>query len=189
MPGVPLYELVRSPHDLLDNPDLKLNFEYYAMKQILPPLNRVFLLMNVSVFDWVKSVSFKPKIFHFLSEEVAGGGAAAKSIANYIYSTDCVLCGRKREVTVTSGSKQGLCLKCSGLDQCSLAKLLYKLNRTERRTASVMRVCQLCISSNMNLNSRTGCISLDCPNTYLCVTSQQDLRKTDYMRKVVDQYF
>jgi DNA polymerase zeta len=190
MPGVPLYELVRSPHDLIENPDLKLNYEYYAMKQILPPLNRVFLLMNVNVFDWVKSISFKPKIFHYLNDVGANNPGTSKSIANYIYSTDCVLCGRKRDsIGARNPSKQGLCSKCDSLDQYSLVKLLQKLKKAEKRTETVMKICQLCMSSNMNLNSRSGCISLDCPNTYLCISAQQDLRKTDYIRKVVDRYF
>jgi DNA polymerase zeta len=45
-PNRPLYELVRSPEELIQNPDLKLNYEYYVMKQILPPIDRIMLLMG-----------------------------------------------------------------------------------------------------------------------------------------------
>lgn len=63
MPGLPLYELVRSPYDLIDNTsDLKLNYEYYVMKQVIPPLQRIMSLLNCNVYDWVKTLSFKPKV-------------------------------------------------------------------------------------------------------------------------------
>jgi DNA polymerase zeta len=184
MPGVPLYELVRSPYDLIENPDLRLNYEYYVMKQILPPLDRIFLLMKVNVFDWVKNFSFKQKLFNYQS--VPG---QAKTISNYIFSTDCVLCGRKRETSNRENrNKEGLCAKCGSLDQNSLVKLLYKLNRTEKRVDNLMRICMLC-TSNLNVKNKTDCVSLDCPNTYMCINAKQDLKKTDYIRKILDQYF
>ena len=89
MPGQALYELVRSPHDLVENPDLKLNYEYFAVKQILPPLNRIFLLMGVNVFDWVRSISFKQKIFHFINETAAGGGSSSTAAAVATTSGNC----------------------------------------------------------------------------------------------------
>ena len=40
------------PMDLLVNPTLRLNGEYYVTKQILPALNRVFSLVGVDVTKW-----------------------------------------------------------------------------------------------------------------------------------------
>ena len=51
-PGQPLIQLVRRPHDLLDNPGLRLNGVYYITKQLLPALERCFSLMGVDVRQW-----------------------------------------------------------------------------------------------------------------------------------------
>lgn len=71
MPGLPLYELVRSPYDFIDqagnaNDSLKLNYEYYVMKQIIPPLQRIMCLLGVNVYDWIKPISLKPKVCQLL---------------------------------------------------------------------------------------------------------------------------
>lgn len=39
-PGQPLYQLVREPHELLANPQLKLNSLYYINRVLIPPLHR-----------------------------------------------------------------------------------------------------------------------------------------------------
>lgn len=58
-PNRPLYELVRSPEDLIKNPELKLNYEYYVMKQILPPIDRIMVLMgNFSFTDHIFYIFF-----------------------------------------------------------------------------------------------------------------------------------
>lgn len=51
-PGVPLIQLVREPSELIVDTSLRLNATYYITKQILPPLDRIFALIGVSVFRW-----------------------------------------------------------------------------------------------------------------------------------------
>lgn len=185
-PGQVLYELVRSPTDLIENHDLKPNYEYYALKQMLPPLHRIFLLMNVNVFEWVRSVSFKPRVFYYLNNEASSNTTGAShSIQNFVYSTNCVLCGKKRDMVLGGRNKQGLCGKCGSLNQDSVHKLLRRLNRNERRVEGLMKICRLCTMSNQ----KSVCVSLDCPNTFLNINAQQESKKTDYIRKVIDQYF
>jgi DNA polymerase zeta len=189
MPGQALYELVRSPYELLENPDLHINYEYYVMKQILPPLDRIMCLLNVNVFEWIKTVSFKPKVFQYLAEGLASS-ATTNTISNFIFSTDCVLCGSKREL---KGAKNYLCKKCSALDQSSLAKLKLKFQKCELRLQNLIKICQLCTSNQyLNINLalvKNECSSLDCPNTFLLSSSKQDFKKSDYVRKVIDEYF
>lgn len=43
---------LRRPHEVLQDPGLRLNASYYITKQILPPLNRVFSLIGLDVFTW-----------------------------------------------------------------------------------------------------------------------------------------
>lgn len=56
MPGVPLIQLVRRPLEVLQDAGLRLNSAYYISKQILPPLDRVFALIGVDVFDWYRQL-------------------------------------------------------------------------------------------------------------------------------------
>nr|CAD7426301.1 unnamed protein product [Timema monikensis] len=51
-PGVPLIRLVRSPHELLENPSLRVNVTYYITRVIIPPLNRCFSLIGADVDKW-----------------------------------------------------------------------------------------------------------------------------------------
>ena len=50
--GQPLIQAVRRPGHLLHDRSLRPNALYYIMKQILPPLDRIFSLIGVNVFDW-----------------------------------------------------------------------------------------------------------------------------------------
>lgn len=52
MPGQPLIQLVRRPEELLENPGLRLNGDYYISKQLVPALDRCFSLMGVDVRQW-----------------------------------------------------------------------------------------------------------------------------------------
>jgi DNA polymerase zeta len=207
-PGLPLYELVRSPEELINNTELRLNYEYYVMKQIMPPLDRVMVLLNENVYEWIKGVSFKQRLFqyyfnHNSSNQEAKGGhkdghqdlalarhTAAISMTKYVYSTDCVLCGKRRNANALDKSKQGLCVKCSRLSQANLTKLRIRFQKSERRLFSLARICQMC-TSNQNLNGilKGECCSLDCPNNFMLINAKQEHKKTDYVRKIVDEFF
>lgn len=85
----------------------------------------------------------------------------------------------------------GLCQTCEQLDQQSIAKLLGKLMRAEKNHLNIMRVCLLC-TQNDKLHLSLGkneCSSLDCPNNFLRLEAMQELKKTNYIRKVIDEFF
>ena len=52
VPGLPLIQLVKEPHQLVQEPGLRLNMTYYISKHILPPLQRLFGLIGINVFKW-----------------------------------------------------------------------------------------------------------------------------------------
>ena len=187
LPGVPLYELVRSPYEIIDNPETKINYEYYVMKQVLPPLDRIMCLMNVNVFEWVKTLSFKPKVFQYTMEKSVKYNQPI-SMANFVYSADCVLCAKKRNAGLNS--KSGLCDKCQQLDQNDLSKLFYKFNRNEKKIDNILKMCQFCTGDkNLNLNNQHKCKSLDCPVSFIYLSEKQNLKKTNYLRNIIDQFF
>ena len=198
-PGLPLYELVRAPEDFLANDDLKVNYEYYTLKQILPPLDRIMGLMSMNVFDWVSHMSFKPKIFHkFIGTNQSmrnqpapisiGGGLT--TLTKFLVTTDCMLCGNKCDFKYER-AKQGLCEACSQMDPQMITKLKLKFKKYEKQYSQLLRVCKGCTSNVEygNFNRKLDCNSLDCPNLYLCYTTQQHMMKYDYLRDIIDEFF
>lgn len=199
-PGLPLYELVRSPDDFVMNEDLKINYEYYIIKQILPPLDRIMSLMNVNVFEWVSHISFKPKIFHKFAgvnnqtrnnvTSISIGGGLT-TLTKFLVTTDCMLCGKKCEQQQQEIGRQGLCSTCSKMDPQMIIKLKIKFKKYEKQYSQLLNVCKGCTSNIEygNFNKKLDCSSLDCPNLYSCYTTQQHLEKYDYLRDIIDEYF
>ena len=228
-PGMPLYELVRSPTELLENAitsagsaastsssgELKLNYEYYVMKQMLPPLGRIMCLLDVDVFEWVRGVSFKPKICHYLAgmplpppsnatTSADGGHFQSRhahhqvNIINFVYSNDCALCGVRRRgehsksasASVKSRRLDGLCDKCASLDQKALARVLEKSRRNELELQSLVSTCASCTSNpSVNATMRNDCCSLDCPTNFRLWSAVQESNKTAYIRQIIEDFF
>ena len=59
-PGVPLFTLVREPHQVFDNESLQLNGGYYVTKLLLPTLHRVLSLMKIDVYKWFRQLPRRP---------------------------------------------------------------------------------------------------------------------------------
>ena len=182
-PSQPLYELVRSPEELIQNSELKLNYEYYVMKQILPPLDRIMCLLAINVFDWVGNLSFRPKIFKFANDGT--DSKAAVSISNFVFSTDCVLCGKQRE-----SAKEQLCKSCKSLDQLTMYKLRMGIQKSEIKLMNLIKICQICTANyNVNTNIKNECISIDCPNIFLLLNAKQEFKQSEFIRKTIDELF
>lgn len=199
-PGLPLYELVRSPEEFIKNNDLKLNYEYYVMKQILPPLDRIFGLMNINVYEWVSQMSFRQKVFHKAQFDLSTNESTSRSainfdglktLTNYFYATTCILCGLKYDVNKdVEVKKKGLCEICSQFNDDSIIKLKLKFKRTEKRYNQLTNICKQCTSNEQYGNHLSlECLSYDCPNLFLCSSNLSEFNKVDYLRRVIDDYF
>lgn len=51
-PGLPLIQLVRQPHEVINDSSLRINYQYYIKQQVLPALSRVLALVGVDVLSW-----------------------------------------------------------------------------------------------------------------------------------------
>lgn len=51
-PNQPLYDCIRTPHEVLNNSGLRANATYYITKVIIPPLERCLNLIGVHVDQW-----------------------------------------------------------------------------------------------------------------------------------------
>lgn len=109
-PNRPLIQSVRSPRELLADPDLRPNAHYYITKVIVPPLQRCFSLVGADVAEWYAEMpkSFRPR----LSSVAATGHRPAPTpgtsrqgvILRYFASHHCAVCDRL--------SQKPLCEQC-----------------------------------------------------------------------------
>ena len=79
LPGTPLYQLIRSPKDVLNDSSLKLNGVYYVTKLILPAIDRMFSLLGIEVKNWYKELPRQLSVFDNI-DKVASHGLAKKKV-------------------------------------------------------------------------------------------------------------
>lgn len=124
MPGLPLIQLVRQPHEVVNDPSLRLNTVYYITKQIVPPLLRVFSLLGVSVLSWYQEL---PRVLKTVPVFENAQDAKKGTISQYFMSLNCPIC---EDVT-----NSGICDDCKH-DQQRTSLLLGRRIQTAQRTHS-----------------------------------------------------
>nr|CAD7197558.1 unnamed protein product [Timema douglasi] len=125
-PGVPLIRLVRSPHELLENPSLRVNVTYYITRVIIPPLNRCFSLIGADVDKWYASM---PRKFPNPLPWTVPTGQKKSTISQYFATMSCAVCGGQ--------THSGLCGKCQAAPQAVAVVLNEKLRAWERAHANI----------------------------------------------------
>lgn len=159
----PLYELVRSPLDLISNPSLKLNVPYYLERVIIPALNRVFSLLGEDVSQWrnemPKKKGFKCATFaHAANRKRSTGPCNQATLSQYFLVSNCPVCYNR------SDQPQTLCEDCQSTPQLTSARLIEKIKKNERLDTSSWKRCFDC-SKNPSVDGDT-CISLECENLF-----------------------
>jgi DNA polymerase zeta len=183
-PGARLGDRCISPETLLQNDHLELDAEYYIMKNVIPPLERIFNLVGASVRQWYEempktqrirniTIPIAPKQDNNSNVLVGGGGnnSLKKTLESYMKSTNCLVCRSKLGPPPSSTHFSGptyamlpLCAKCVKRPAHSLLALKYGIWNSETRMAEVNAVCRRC--SNLAWNEEIRCDSRDCPVFY-----------------------
>lgn len=154
IPGQPLIQLVRQPHDVLADPSMRINTAYYITKQIVPPLSRVFSLLGVNVLTWYQDLPRVLKsvpVFDNVRETKKQG-----TISRYFVSLNCPVC---EEIT-----NSGICAECKNDRQRTALVLGTRIRLAE---SSYSRISQVgCCGNLVNLtpcsliNENSGSIPL-----------------------------
>nr|CAD7400920.1 unnamed protein product [Timema cristinae] len=131
-PGVPLIRLVRSPHELLENPSLRVNVTYYITRVIIPPLNRCFSLIGADVDKWYATM---PRKFLNPLPWTVPTGQKKSTISQYFATMSCAVCG--------SQTHSGLCGTCQTAPQAVAVVLNEKLRAWERAHTNINKVLSL----------------------------------------------
>jgi len=173
-PKLPLIQLVRTPHEVVNNPAYRINDIYYITKQICPSLGRIFSLLGVNVQQWFSDL---PKINRVQDRELEGNSGNKKgTISHYFTSSHCPVCEQ-----LTS---QRICESCRKNQQETITTLSARVAHTERRYTHLKQLCRHCSGSQQQ---QTNCISLDCPIFYKLSNVERDTNRLHVTRELIQQ--
>ncbi|KAK3944003.1 hypothetical protein QBC46DRAFT_416957 [Diplogelasinospora grovesii] len=102
-PGTRLVDRCIPPEDLVHNPHLALDADYYMTKNIIPPLERIFNLVGVSVSAWYDEMPKTRQVRRLDASEdpppppPAGDAKphSARVLEWFMHSSTCIVCGYK----------------------------------------------------------------------------------------------
>lgn len=140
---------------------LKLDYEYYITKVLIPPLERIFGLMGVDVKKWYRELPKKNK-WDIMDE------GNVFYVSNLVSSKTCMSCGAKMHLS----SEGTVCNTCLLLNEFVLS--IPELKRDfDRRFFELSTTCNNCVSTNLNslgsglLKLYSGeCVNRDCAVYY-----------------------
>lgn len=155
-PGARLIDRCVAPEELLSNPHLSLDSEYYISRNLIPPLERIFNLVGANVRLWYDEM---PKVqrIHRL-DPTYGNAIAKKTLESYMKAAACLVCGTK---TKDEGS---ICTRCQADVPTSVSKLQSLLNGEAAKLLDVNKICQSC--AGLTPLDEVPCDSKDCPVFY-----------------------
>ncbi|CAH2007335.1 unnamed protein product [Acanthoscelides obtectus] len=165
-PGLPVIKLVHSPRDLLNDPSLRPNAQYYITRAIIPPLNRCFQLIGADVSEWFRNMPRKQT--QYLLNSVSPGKKS--TISQYFSTTSCVVCGEQTQTAI--------CEKCTKKPQLTMVTLMEKMRHWEQYHQNVDLICQTCTLRQTEIK----CISMDCPVYYRRIQTGRDVQQTEWLR-------
>ncbi|KAJ9226547.1 hypothetical protein DTO271D3_3487 [Paecilomyces variotii] len=155
-PGSRLIDRCVAPEVLLHDAQLELDAEYYITKNIIPPLERIFNLVGANVRQWYDEM---PKFQRMRRVEGTAAKDSKKTLESYMRSSACVLCREKLDNTDFP-----VCSACLAQPHISLLRLRSRLQRAEKRTIDLHRICRSCMG--VPFGDDVTCDSKDCPVFY-----------------------
>lgn len=167
-PKSQLYDLVVEPEELLDRrKGLRLNGIYYITKQILPSLDRVFILIGVNVRSWFDEIPRNVRVRSLMSATInpfhrpAEGHARRHRIDQYYGSSFCPICDEMSKGP-SKTDPLGLCQSCSSNQQRRVSLIVRRKIQLEQQFFTQTSICAACAPSAV-VGMNPCCTSLDCP--------------------------
>jgi DNA polymerase zeta len=128
-PDTILRERARSPEDFIKN-GFSLDSEYYIVKTLIPPLERIFNLVGVDVKPWYTEMPKKSKM-------------------SKLYGTRCLGCG--------ISSRVKLCLQCRKDELQIVLNSVEGLKISQIRMENLLKICRACSQENSILCQSHDC--------------------------------
>lgn len=162
-PGARLIDRCVPPEELLESGHSELDAEYYISKNLIPPLERIFSLVGANVRNWYDEMPKVQRIRNIdanlqLQGQSKENTNGKKTLESYMKSSSCLVCRDKLE------SENPICPGCLVDKPASLLSLRMRMNKVERKSLDLQRICQSC--SGISPLDEVRCDSKDCPVFY-----------------------
>ena len=175
-PGARLIDRCVSPNVLLHNDNNELDAEYYILKNLVPPLERIFNLVGANVRQWYEEMPKFQRVRRIEAGATTGGKdlvMSKKTLESYMKSSTCIVCHAKLE------EESAICARCMQRADSSLMTLHSRLNKAERKAVDLENVCRSCAS--LAWSEEVKCDSKDCPVFYTRTRHMAGLRSSKIM--------
>lgn len=180
-PGDRLMDRCVSPDVLINNPDMRLDSEYYITKNLIPPLERIFHLVGGNVRLWYDEM---PKVLKFHQPIIFGTGHVSnndgsstavgpsrkksKNLRHFLIDTSCRVCliqqPHNQQNNLNGPLVDGVCSKCRRDPFTALYTLTQRHRAREKSLLELTKICQQC--SGISPAAAVECESGDCPIYY-----------------------
>ncbi len=181
-PGARLIDRCVAPEILLENDQNELDADYYILKNLIPPLERIFNLVGANVRQWYDEMPKFQRIRRVEAGLVAGNKElviSKKTLESYMKSSSCLVCHAKLE------EEASICNSCVTKAPNSLLVLTSRVNKAHKEACNLEKVCRSC--AGLAWGEEVKCDSKDCPVFYTRVRHMARLRNTrDVTRPTID---
>lgn len=162
-PGARLIDRCVAPEELLGDDHAELDAEYYIIKNLIPPLERIFNLVGANVRSWYDEMPKFQRIRRVgnnfqLQRHSKESGVNKKVMESYMKSSSCLVCGERVD------SDGPICTACRATKSQSLLSLQNRLGNAQREFMDLQKLCQSC--SGISPLDEVRCDSKDCPVFY-----------------------
>ncbi|KAI4127173.1 MAG: hypothetical protein LQ338_003350 [Usnochroma carphineum] len=161
-PGARLIDRCVAPEVLLHNDHNELDADYYILKNLIPPLERIFNLVGANVRQWYDEMPKFQRIRRIDTDSLAKSKeliVSKKTLESYMKSSACVVCREKLEE-----EESPICNRCMQHTHTSLWTLRSRQNQAEQRAINLEKVCRSC--AGLAWGDDVRCDSKDCPVFY-----------------------
>lgn len=159
----PLAKLARLPLDFLHSNQMQLNCKYYIESVLIPPLQRVFGYLDVSISSWYQQLPSKARL-----QSGANIDCRVGRLTDYVQMKECTICAANIPPNSSIYSDIGtnpfpLCDGCLKKPQSCALHLVEYLREVECRFRRSSQICTLCQSVS---DSPADCEALNCHNLF-----------------------
>lgn len=172
-PGARLIDRCVAPDVLLHNDQNELDAEYYILKNLIPPLERIFNLVGANVRQWYDEMPKFQRIRRIDTGSLAGGSELImlkKTLESYMKSSSCLVCREKLDEGLP------ICCACTQNPHSSLLTLRSRFNKAEKKAIDIEKICRSC--AGLSWGEEVKCDSKDCAVFYTRARHLTALRNT-----------
>ena len=130
---------------------VRLDYEYYIGRVLIPPLERIFNLVGADIRGWYKEI---PK------QTATDLHTGVLKMSRHIKSKTCINCGGQ----VAEGESTSVCRECLSNEQALMVNSVMSTRYRERHLTEVARTCYHCISSTYACGSSIQGLETQCEN-------------------------